>query len=280
MDMIRANYHTHCSYCDGGGLPEDFVKESVARKMAALGFSCHAPLPFPNAFTMAVEKLGEYVSTVQELKRKYAGDICVYLGLEIDFIPGLETFQSSFSALGLEYSIGSVHYVDCDEQGNPWAIDADLETFADGMTGVYHGNGRAAVERYYALVREMVQETRHDMVGHLDIIKKNNGSGRFFSEDAPWYDAAVEETLALIAEKSRIVEVNTAGLRKRVGLYPSVDILKRCKEFNILLTINSDAHQPADVDADYPEVRDLLLSIGYKEIYQLTPHGWESSPLE
>lgn len=278
--MIKANYHTHCSYCDGTGVPEDFVKEAVVRKMTALGFSCHAPLPFPNVFTMAAEMLGEYVATVQELKRKHAGDIRLYLGLEIDFIPGIETFQSSFSALGLDYSIGSVHYVDADEHGNPWAIDADPATFVNGMTGVYHGNGRAAVERYYALVREMVQEARHDMVGHLDIIKKNNGAGRFFSEDEPWYDEAVKETLALIAEKSRIVEVNTAGLRKRVGLYPSVDILKRCKEFNILLTVNSDAHQPSDIDSHYSEVRELLLSMGYEEIYQLTPNGWEASPLE
>jgi histidinol-phosphatase (PHP family) len=278
--MMKANYHTHCVYCDGTGTPEDYVKASIGQGLAAVGFSCHAPLPFSNVFTMALDRLPEYVETVQALKGRYAGEICVLLGLEVDFVPGLEPFQAAFSAFDLDYTIGSIHYVDRDENGDPWAIDAEEAIFVNGINGVYGGNGRTAVERYYALIRRMVQETRHDIVGHFDVIKKNNRAGQCFSEEAAWYAAAVDETLDLIAGKSRIVEVNTAGIRKGVGLYPSPAILKKCKDFKVPLTINSDAHHPADLVAHYSEVRDLLLSIGYKEIHQLTSTGWEPSPLQ
>ncbi|RMF87332.1 MAG: histidinol-phosphatase HisJ [Nitrospinota bacterium] len=279
--MIRSNYHTHCVFCDGKGDPEEYVKRAIGQGMTALGFSCHAPLPFPNAFAMPAENFPAYVSRIKALQQQYRDILPIFLGLEVDFIPGIESFQTTFSSSpALDYTIGSVHYVDLDEEGNPWPIDSDEATFARGIATIFHGEVRPAVERYYALIRQMVEERTHDVVGHLDVIKKYNHQQRYFSEEESWYRAAVEETLAVLAASSMIVEVNTAGLQKPVGeMYPSRAILKRCRELDIRVMINSDAHTPAHLQAHFAEAASLLQEIGYREVYQRTLNGWEAVPL-
>lgn len=279
--VITTNYHTHCHFCDGKGDPEEYVTAAIAQGMTALGFSCHAPVPFPTTYTMPVERFAGYVSRIKALRERYRERIQIYLGLEVDFVPGIQTFQTAFyGSPDLEYAIGSVHYVDHDAEGNPWPIDAEDSTFQHGITTVYGGDVRPAVERYYALIRHMVRERSHQVVGHLDVIKKNNYHHKYFTEEEPWYQAAIEATLAVIAEHSWIVEVNTAGLTKpAAAMYPSIAILKQCKARNIKIMINSDAHTPQDLQKHFTEAQQLLRDVGYREVYQLTPRGWESTPL-
>jgi len=277
--MIRGNYHTHCSFCDGALEPEAFVAEAVRLGMNPLGFSSHAPLPFPNTFTMKMEQVPEYLRILRELREKYRDSIRILAGLEIDFVPGIEEYQEGFYSLGLDFTIGSVHYVDADEHGVPWPVDAEPELFDRGIVEVFRGNVRAAVERYYQLVRQMVGTNRHTLVGHLDVIKKNNSNGRYFSEDEPWYRDAVEETLEAIVRSPAILEVSTGGIRNNVGIYPGVPILKRCRERGVRLTLCSDAHHPDHLSVGYPWVEQVLRDLGYKEIFNHTGKGWEPCPL-
>lgn len=277
--MIRGNYHTHCSFCDGTGEPEAFAIEAVRQGMNPLGFSSHAPLPFPNNFAMKEGQLPDYLRTIQAIRDKYRDSLRILVGLEVDFVPGIEEYQAGLFSLNLDFTIGSVHYVDQNDQGVPWPVDADPERFDRGIAEVFHGNARAAVERYYELVRQMVGTNRHTIVGHLDVIKKNNTNGRYFSEDEDWYGKAVDETLAAIAESTAILEVSTGGIRKKVGLYPSIPILKKCRERGIRITLCSDAHHPRELSSHYSSVEALLLDIGYGEILAHTGSGWEPRPI-
>lgn len=280
--MIPTNYHTHCHFCDGMGDPEEYVTEAIAQGMTSLGFSCHAPLPFPTSYTMPVDKFTLYVSRIKALREQYQAALQIFLGLEIDFVPGVQTFQETFyTSSDLDYAIGSVHYVDHDEMGNPWPIDAEDAVFQRGIERVYQGKSRPAVERYYALIRQMVQERQHDVVGHLDVIKKNNHQQKYFTEEEPWYQAAIDETLSVISERDWIVEVNTAGIRKPVGaMYPSRAILQKCKARGIRVMINSDAHTPKDLRLHFAEAEAMLWDIGYREVYQYTRKGWEPIALK
>jgi len=131
--MIRGNYHTHCSFCDGTGEPEAFVLEAIRQGMNPLGFSSHAPLPFPNNFAMKERQLPDYLRTVRAIRDKYRDSIRILVGLEVDFVPGIEEYQAGLFSLGLDFTIGSVHYVDQTDQGVPWPVDADPERFDRGI---------------------------------------------------------------------------------------------------------------------------------------------------
>ncbi|GAL32252.1 histidinol-phosphatase [Vibrio maritimus] len=74
----------------------------------SVGFSSHAPLPFDNDFCMQADKLEAYVKEISALKGHT--ETQVYLGLELDFIPGVTAPKHPrWEGVELDYKIGSVH---------------------------------------------------------------------------------------------------------------------------------------------------------------------------
>lgn len=65
------------------------------------------------------------------------------------------------------------------------------------------------------------------------------------------------------------LEVNTGGYKYGLGEpNPCADILKRYKELGgKLLTIGSDAHDPAYLAYEFSRLRELLISCGFSSYY-------------
>lgn len=277
--MSWANFHTHCHFCDGVGEPQQYVGEAIKQGVKALGFTSHAPVPFPTNWAMKYENLASYCQSIRSLRQNNSGSLPIFLGLEIDFIPGVTGHHTPvFQSLGLDYVLGSVHFVDFDYSGTFWTVDCEKEIFAQKVEEIYKGNIRELVEKYYKLVREMIQTECPDVIGHLDVIKKNNGQEIYFSEDESWYKKEVIETLQIIALSRAILEVNTGGIvRKKIDSpYPSTWILERCLELRIPIMLNSDAHIPEHITAGFEETAVVLRDIGFKELYLLSPRGWNA----
>ena len=110
--MIKDNYHTHSCYCDGKESLRRYVETAVERGFTHLGFSGHAPVPFENTFAIDGERYLDYCNEVRGLKEEFADRLKIFLGLEIDYIPGvLDNFEELITTGGLDYCIGSVHLV-------------------------------------------------------------------------------------------------------------------------------------------------------------------------
>jgi histidinol-phosphatase (PHP family) len=230
---------------------------------------------------MSQESLAEYVEEIEATKAKFAGQLEIYRGLEVDYVPGQAgPSHQRLKDARLDYTIGSVHLVDFFPDGRPWEIDGPHRHFLDGLNEIFHRDIQAAVERYYALTREMIENDPPDVLGHLDKIKMQNEEGTLFSDQAVWYQEAVETTLQLIARKSLIVEVNTRGIykKKTTETYPSPAILRRMKALGIPIMINSDAHHPRELDACFEETARLLLQIGYTHCRVLLQGKWQDLP--
>ena len=58
----RSNYHSHSLYCDGRAGMEDFVRFALSSGFTSYGFSSHAPLPFPTAWTMEWDRMDDYLA--------------------------------------------------------------------------------------------------------------------------------------------------------------------------------------------------------------------------
>jgi len=221
--MIRRNYHTHSCFCDGTGHPEEFIEQALSLGMDALGFSSHAPVPFPSTWAMKIHKLGRYLLLIRKLKEKYTQKIPLYIGLETDYLPHL-TGPSNFSSrYNLDYVIGSVHYAGYSRKTGYWTVDCNPETFERGINLIFKGKIQAAIEQYYCRIRKMVKNDPPDIIGHLDLVKKNNRDEKYFRESAPWYRECVNKTLDVIARSRSILEVNTGGISRGYtdSVYPS-----------------------------------------------------------
>ncbi|KLU62942.1 histidinol-phosphatase [Peptococcaceae bacterium CEB3] len=280
--MSYSNFHTHCSYCDGLGQPEEYVRQAIQYGFAAIGFSSHAPLPDSYCWTLKDAELKEYCHTVRSLGVKYSKAIQVYLGLEIDYIPGTVGKNSDeFRACNLDYTIGSVHFAVDDQTGRYFNWVESEDSYIWILKHVFRGDIRAFVGGYYKSMPNMVREKKPDIIGHFDIIKKNNLSGNYFCEGDDWYKQEVRDTLKEIALSGCIVEASTAGMARGCmnDLYPSMWILRECRERNIPIILNSDAHTPKELNANFELAVKRLNAVGYFEQSVLSDGTWKQVEL-
>ncbi len=280
--MAFGNYHTHTHHCDGNGEPCDYAEAAIQKGMQWLGFSGHNVVPFPTDWTMPEKNLESYLREVREAKARYAGRLEVFLGIEADYIPDVTSpAHARIRELGLDFVIGSVHFAEPPGGDHSWTVDGSREELDTGLARVYGGDIRALVGRYYALAAEMAERTKPDIIGHFDIVKKNNRTGELFREEEGWYRSAALAALEAVARSGCIMEINTGGIVRNTSgvLYPSEWILKEARRMRIPIMVNSDAHRPQDIDGYFRQAVELLRSLGFTSQRQLTSAGWMDVPL-
>ncbi|RDB07103.1 histidinol-phosphatase [Runella aurantiaca] len=274
---MLTNYHSHSHYCDGKGSPEQQVQGALAQGLRAFGFSSHCPVSFDNQWSMKAERLDEYLAETRALQAKYEGQIELYVGLEVDFIPEM-VGPSDFPML--DYCVGSVHYVGLNQFGQPWEIDGSSVEFLECLDTVYGGDIQAVIQKYYGIIRQMVETDPPQVMGHLDKIKMHNAARHLFDESESWYVAEVEQTLQAIAKAGITTEINTRGNYKRgLELYPSPWIINRMKELNIPICINSDSHRPEEITASFPLAYQVAKAAGYEQVRILLGGKWQDVAL-
>ena len=276
--MILSNYHSHTHYCDGTDAPEVYVLKALELGLSAYGFSSHAPIPYPIVkWCMNMEKRKEYCKEIAELKQKYEGQIQLYCGMEVDYIPDeMGVSREWIKELNLDYTVGSIHFVNFEEPNVPWEIDGTHEVFKRGLAKLFGNNIKLAVEAYYTLTKRMILEDKPTILGHMDKIKMHNSVYPYFQEDDSWYRSLVMDTLDLVSRQDVMVEVNTRGIykKKTVEPYPSLWILKEIKRLGIPVVLNSDGHHPNEIVGSYDLASEFLIQAGIKETWHLLENKW------
>lgn len=275
------NFHTHTRYSDGSDEPATYVKEALAQGFSVLGFSDHSPLPFPNSFALKWDQVKNYCKEVTALKQ-FDPSLTILLGMEVDFIFDSDNPPTIFrQQYPLDYLIGSVHLVQEPGMEERWFIDGpEVKSYDDGLARLFGGDARRGVTAYYRQIQEMINTLQPDIIGHLDKIKMHN-KGRFFSEDEPWYQALIDDTLALIRNAGCMVEVNTRGVYKKRSdsLFPGPVVLKKMGQLGIPVVIASDAHKPHELSLHFSKAEHHLKELGFTSRRVFTAGGWSDCSL-
>ena len=98
-----------------------------------------------------------------------------------------------------DYWIGAAHHLYGKNTGKYYEIDFRPQDLHDCIFDDFDGDPLAAVEAYFAEV-EKVAAKGPDILAHIDLIKKLNGEGEFFDEEAPRYRAAALKALRAAKE--------------------------------------------------------------------------------
>ena len=270
--MLRSSLHNHTFFCDGHDEIEAFCRAAWEGGFVSLGFSAHAPISkkthIPSDWHLADDRLEEYLEEVRAARRRWEGKLPVYLGLEVDYITGLMgPADRDYRELGLDFIIGSVHYV-FSPQGEPMTVDSPVEEFDKEFKSLFHNDGEALLAAYWDAVAGMITAGGYDILGHLDLVKKNNTNRSWFSPSGENYTRRVRRIAELVAGASGVVEVNTGGLARNYtpDTYPSLEILKICKQQNVPVTINSDAHATVHLAGYHEAAWNTLKQAGYSQV--------------
>jgi histidinol-phosphatase (PHP family) len=283
--------HTHTIFCDGKDDIETYCRRAWEKGLVSIGFSAHAPIfkktGLKSGWHLEEDRLEEYLEAVRAARSRWEGKLPVYLGLEADYIGGLTgPADKEYSSLGLDYLIGSVHYILPPNGTAPFTVDGPREELEQGLREGFKGDGKALVRAYWDAVAAMIAAGGFDILGHADLIKKNNPGNLIFDPSDPAYLRRVREIAQTTARTGIAVEVNTGGINrgKTPDTYPSVPLLRLFQENRVPAIITADAHKAEDLDGHYAEAREALLAAGYTEtiLFQGRKAGiaqWEKTPL-
>ncbi|MDR2542334.1 MAG: histidinol-phosphatase [Treponema sp.] len=272
-----SSMHTHTIFCDGKDDVETMCRVAYEKELCIIGFSAHAPISRQigkeSGWNMKEDKVDQYVTEVLAAKERWKGKIDVFLGLEADYIKGIRSpLDTDITSLNLDYIIGSVHYLFPENGAEPFTVDGPAEEFEKGLKEGFNGDGDALMHCYYDAVTEMITMGGFDILGHVDIIKKNCNDKNYWSKENEL--SRQREIANLIKGKNSkstniIIEVNTGGLNrnKTIDVYPSVPFLQIIRECNIPVIITSDAHCAKHINGNYDVALNTLISLDFKEHY-------------
>lgn len=251
---MKANYHTHTSFCDGKNTPEEMVAAAIQKGFDTLGFTAHAMYPFDGEGYLSTARYDEYAQTIRALAETYRDRIKILLGFEADYIPGRTApDRARYAPFKPDYLIGSIHFVCAGSPDKLVAVDYSPERLAEGIRDCFGGDAKAFLQSYFAALREMVSHHEFDIVGHPDLPRKFNGKLRYFDEAAPWYRDELVRTADALAASGKTVEINTGAISRGWldDAYPSKEFRRLLAERGVRMIVNSDAHFVDGLDCGF-----------------------------
>lgn len=264
--MRPADYHMHTPLCHHAtGTPVDYARVAIERGLDEIGFADHNPMATQfDDWRMSLADLPRYLELVAEAREKFP-QLTIRLGLECDFIAGHESWIGELAAMAdWDYLIGSVHYL-------PGGFEVDHPRHMSRHMG---GERDELWAGYWKTYERCIRSGLFDFVAHPDLPKKfgfkpEGDLRRFY-----------EPSVRALAECGVAFEINTAGLRKECReMYPAREFLDLAHAADVPLLINSDAHAPEEVGADFDAAIALARDAGYRELVRFERRRRVSVPL-
>ncbi len=256
----QADFHAHTYYCDGSNTPEEMVRSAAEKGLTAFGLSGHGYTTYDESYCMLPDDEAAYEREVRELASEYAGLMEVFCGVEQDCLAGKPT-------RGWDYVIGSVHYIDCSEQGGGIeVIDESRETWLNIADRYFSGDVYAMIEKYYETEAVVCEMTGADIIGHFDLITKYNTGGEggkkgaLFDEGHPRYVAAWQKAADKLMETGVPFEINTGGMSRgyRTDAYPAKPIRDYIAAHGGRFILSSDSHNTETLCRGFDRYKDEI----------------------
>lgn len=255
--------HTHTELCPhGSGEPvEKMIQRAIQLGMKKYCITEHAPLPPDIADSYAgsadgideasikVSELPEYFKLTRSLQKKYADQIEISIGFEIDYLPGFEEWTKDFlNEYGPETqeSILSVHFMKGTDD-KLWCVDDGVENFQSGFQQ-FLNDPQDVFRQYYQTVAASVDcdlgQYRPQRIGHMSLVRKYQDYFHLTEDLDENNLELVENILRKIKKQDRELDLNLAGLYKPLcnDFYPGKQILRMTQNLSIPLIYGSDAH--------------------------------------
>jgi histidinol-phosphatase (PHP family) len=250
MNPILYESHMHTPLCKHAlGEPEEYAAVAEQRGLKGIIVTCHNPIPGGWALSvrMAPEQLSSYVALVERARRAWEGRVDVRLGMESDFVPGMEPWLKELHASQpFNHVLGSIH--------------PQVPEYSERY---FRGDWFEYQKLYFEHVAQAAESGLFDTMAHPDLIK--NLAPHEWRLERIW--PYILRTLDRVAEAGCAMELNTSGVNKQLPeMNPSPSILAEMAKRNVPVVIGADAHIPTRVGDGYEEALDLLEAAGYRTI--------------
>ena len=267
MRNLKANYHTHTTFCDGSDAAEAVVQEALRKGFTHLGFSGH----------MDPGVSMDYAA--------YAQEIC-----RLDIVGGAEgaKVDDPSCGAGAEYTIGSTHFVPVPgssvwstpaafgthrEGSENWdliGVDGDIGMLHDQCRQYYGGDFYALSADYYRFEAMVATRLHPTFIGHFDLITRFNersraDGGHFRAERRARSLLPARRAMAALVPYGLPFEINCGAVNRgrKKELYPRPELLRHLHALGGEILISADAHQKELLDGGFEEAMELARWAGF-----------------
>lgn len=188
-------YHSHTERCGhSNGSDEQFVLSAIKQGVKILCFTDHDPIPnfSQPRIRMDLEKLEDYIKSINYLKEKYKDKIEIHVALEAENFPGHNDFLKDYLKKGIEYLIIGQHMVMINEK-IVWLMN---EQFTKEQV----------IDAYVNSIIDALESGLTKYVAHPDLIVSA------FGEYSPEIDAGLRRIVECAVKHDAYLEVNCHGL--------------------------------------------------------------------
>ncbi len=234
--------HVHTCLCGhASGTMEEYVQAAVAKGLSSLTFLDHmeGEIRYPYRSWLTADDFTVYWAEGERLRKKYAGQVEVRLGVEMGYNPdGVETLRRQLGAypwasVGLSchfFRHGDRHYNLLSNRRE------SLEMFtAIGVDTV--------LQRYFSILIDGVQQLNCTVLCHLDAGLRHMPGIRFSEE----HREQIHTLLQAVRSRGMALEINASGFDYRGNPFPADWIITTAIGIGIPLAPGSDAHRPEEV---------------------------------
>lgn len=247
--MIKCDFHMHTVFCDGKNTPEEMVLAAIGRGVECMGFSGHSYSPgdADTEIGMTDDVCRLYRNEIYRLREKYAGEIEILCGIEMDYWSENDT--SPF-----DYIIGSVHELRV--PGGRALVDYSPERQTEAIDRYFCGDPMSFAECYFETEADVAGKTGCDVIGHFDLLTKFNERYPVFDTEDPRYIRAWQAAADRLLGFGIPFEINTGAISRgwRTVPYPAPDMIEYIKNHGGRFVLSSDSHDCSTICNRFDEL--------------------------
>jgi len=249
------DYHIHTPFsCDGNYNEMAAACEAaVARDLREIAFTDHVdfgPADPPGYFRPVA-----YLAEIERCRARYGDRLTIRAGVEVGEPHIFARAARAVLATGnFDFILGSAHYADGMQVA--WK-----EPFFEQPL-------RQAYEAYFRQVVRLAAEGDFDVLGHLDLVKRDARKfGKVYDGPEPYADM-IRTALRSLVERGKGLEINTSPLHMgQPEPCPSLQVLRWYRELGgEILTFGSDAHTADAIGSCFDAALEMARAAGFTRV--------------
>jgi histidinol-phosphatase (PHP family) len=255
--IMRCDYHVHTEFSNDCNVPmHEQCKAAIAAGIRQIAFTEHEEnnpreyLPFSFDHPAYLEELAL-------CRERFGADLTIRAGIEISE-PHRYPVETArvLARYPWDFVLGSLHWLDAETNTN------SREFFTR------YGDWRGGFRAYFTEMLALARDGDFDILAHMDYPARYGKPYFGDAYDIRAYEMEIRAVLAVLIERGKGIEINTASLRKRLPTTcPPQPVLQWYQEMGgAILTLGSDAHLAHDVGTDIATARHMARVAGFTHI--------------
>lgn len=261
-NLIDLHTHTSSSF-DGHYSAAEMCEAAVNAGLSVITFTDHFDVDFFEEHRLGERQVTSY-EDVTSAQAAFADRIKVLVGIEV----GQGTYEPELTKKSLEkyeydFIIGSIHNL----RKTPDFCELDYTNMT--LDEVY-----GLLDKYFEEMLLLAKWNGFDTLAHLTYPLRYIMGNYGIKVDLKKYDGIVDEIFETVIANGKALEINTSGLRQKIGVtMPTVDYVRRFKELGgEYITIGSDAHFTEHVGAGINAGFAIAKAAGFEYVTYFEKH--------